>query len=114
MSQGTVFFFFSSRRRHTRSLRDWSSDVCSSDLGGTPRSGRRYFHYRGGKYSGAPVPRPASLAALFSSFRVIRSDFQRYGTLAVPFAELVFWTYSSRRSVTAQSIRGIAARTGIY
>src|SRR5438045_6039205 len=28
----TVFFFFSSRRRHTRCLSDWSSDVCSSDL----------------------------------------------------------------------------------
>src|SRR5439155_13145649 len=28
------FFFFSSRRRHTRWPRDWSSDVCSSDLGG--------------------------------------------------------------------------------
>src|SRR5438132_14057133 len=27
-----MFFFFSSRRRHTRSLCDWSSDVCSSDL----------------------------------------------------------------------------------
>src|SRR6266542_3426300 len=27
------FFFFSSRRRHTRCYRDWSSDVCSSDLG---------------------------------------------------------------------------------
>src|SRR6266403_89593 len=27
-----MLFFFSSRRRHTRSLRDWSSDVCSSDL----------------------------------------------------------------------------------
>src|SRR5207249_8910967 len=27
-----LFFFFSSRRRHTRSKRDWSSDVCSSDL----------------------------------------------------------------------------------
>src|SRR5690606_11039046 len=27
------FFFFSSRRRHTRFSRDWSSDVCSSDLG---------------------------------------------------------------------------------
>src|SRR6266496_5607901 len=26
------YFFFSSRRRHTSSLRDWSSDVCSSDL----------------------------------------------------------------------------------
>src|SRR6266498_5137313 len=28
------FFFFSSRRRHTRCGRDWSSDVCSSDLDG--------------------------------------------------------------------------------
>src|SRR3712207_8591705 len=27
-----MFFFFSSRRRHTRYWRDWSSDVCSSDL----------------------------------------------------------------------------------
>src|SRR6266704_5602938 len=32
-----IFFFFSSRRRHTSSKRDWSSDVCSSDL---ERSGR--------------------------------------------------------------------------
>src|SRR5438067_4843807 len=29
-------FFFSSRRRHTRSKRDWSSDVCSSDLRPAP------------------------------------------------------------------------------
>src|SRR5699024_5732664 len=29
---GRFLFFFSSRRRHTRSKRDWSSDVCSSDL----------------------------------------------------------------------------------
>src|SRR5215475_16194927 len=28
----SFFFFFSSRRRHTRFSRDWSSDVCSSDL----------------------------------------------------------------------------------
>src|SRR5205814_3479075 len=28
----STFFFFSSRRRHTRCLSDWSSDVCSSDL----------------------------------------------------------------------------------
>src|SRR5947209_16641130 len=27
-----IFIFFSSRRRHTRYWRDWSSDVCSSDL----------------------------------------------------------------------------------
>src|SRR2546426_1203768 len=31
-SAGTCFFFFSSRRRHTRLQGDWSSDVCSSDL----------------------------------------------------------------------------------
>src|SRR5215211_7357338 len=44
-----LLFFFSSRRRHTRSLCDWSSDVCSSDLGAwspwpwqwTPRSRTR-------------------------------------------------------------------------
>src|SRR3989449_8896764 len=34
------FFFFSSRRRHTRCSRDWSSDVCSSDLEKEPI---RYF-----------------------------------------------------------------------
>src|SRR5699024_959252 len=36
-------FFFSSRRRHTRSKRDWSSDVCSSDLNWSIK------HYQGGK-----------------------------------------------------------------
>src|SRR6266498_3888405 len=32
MNDEVFFFFFSSRRRHTRCGRDWSSDVCSSDL----------------------------------------------------------------------------------
>src|SRR6266516_6527541 len=32
MCYGRRFFFFSSRRRHTRSYGDWSTDVCSSDL----------------------------------------------------------------------------------
>src|SRR6266498_5886866 len=36
-----VFFFFSSRRRHTRCGRDWSSDVCSSDLPHGGSSGDR-------------------------------------------------------------------------
>src|SRR5690349_21906215 len=43
-------FFFSSRRRHTRSLRDWSSDVCSSDLGpalDVGEGGDRAAHARG-------------------------------------------------------------------
>src|SRR5690606_5772754 len=37
------FFFFSSRRRHTRFSRDWSSDVCSSDLKEYPE----YYRYYG-------------------------------------------------------------------
>src|SRR5208282_6489015 len=35
----SFFFFFSSRRRHTRCYRDWSSDVCSSDLADGSQTG---------------------------------------------------------------------------
>src|SRR5947209_10086804 len=35
----SFLFFFSSRRRHTRYWRDWSSDVCSSDLGASAVGG---------------------------------------------------------------------------
>src|SRR6266498_5127854 len=54
-----VVFFFSSRRRHTRCGRDWSSDVCSSDLPLHPMQSRtnqkpvRLF------FSGRIVPRLA-------------------------------------------------------
>src|SRR6267154_4696247 len=37
------FFFFSSRRRHTRWTGDWSSDVCSSDLGAGYGSAGRFY-----------------------------------------------------------------------
>src|SRR5699024_12120170 len=40
----TSIFFFSSRRRHTRSKRDWSSDVCSSDLLCFHRFANHNFH----------------------------------------------------------------------
>src|SRR5690606_41914202 len=40
ISSSYYFFFFSSRRRHTRFSRDWSSDVCSSDLWSRCRSWR--------------------------------------------------------------------------
>src|SRR5262245_65749517 len=45
-----MFFFFSSRRRHTRCLSDWSSDVCSSDL--TPS--------RSSRNCGSPPPAEAN------------------------------------------------------
>src|SRR5690242_6355405 len=41
-SESPMFFFFSSRRRHTRLTCDWSSDVCSSDLS----EARREFRLR--------------------------------------------------------------------
>src|SRR5699024_11421880 len=43
-------FFFSSRRRHTRSKRDWSSDVCSSDLTMSDTiflNGLKFYSYHG-------------------------------------------------------------------
>src|SRR5256885_11411374 len=46
-----LFFFFSSRRRHTRLQGDWSSDVCSSDLEGAvviPRIMTELAHRRTG------------------------------------------------------------------
>src|SRR5690606_754083 len=46
-------FFFSSRRRHTRFSRDWSSDVCSSDLRVLDRAGRQAAPPRGPAGSGA-------------------------------------------------------------
>src|SRR6266849_8196943 len=50
------FFFFSSRRRHTRSTRDWSSDVCSSDLKEPPRvTGVRIVNVRTGESAIVPA-----------------------------------------------------------
>src|SRR5262245_63308854 len=37
-----LYFFFSSRRRHTRCLSDWSSDVCSSDLIDDPNATEQF------------------------------------------------------------------------
>src|SRR5690606_40769681 len=48
------YFFFSSRRRHTRFSRDWSSDVCSSDLGATIRT-RIYCARKPDRANPAPV-----------------------------------------------------------
>src|SRR3712207_3624975 len=61
------FFFFSSRRRHTRYWRDWSSDVCSSDLA---EIGPRGVRVVGIWTAGLPETlSPESLAAVDGRFR---------------------------------------------
>src|SRR3989449_4434534 len=58
----SLFFFFSSRRRHTRCSRDWSSDVCSSDLRplAPPPPVRIAPKPRNPFRAMQPVPRPTS------------------------------------------------------
>src|SRR5690606_39420657 len=50
------YFFFSSRRRHTRFSRDWSSDVCSSDLN-VANARQRIRINRGRNAASAPANR---------------------------------------------------------
>src|SRR5256884_5127618 len=47
MRRNRCVFFFSSRRRHTRCSRDWSSDVCSSDLSPSLQSNDGGFGFQG-------------------------------------------------------------------
>src|SRR2546421_5646837 len=75
----SFFFFFSSRRRHTRSDRDWSSDVCSSDL---PELGRELPACIGAIAEGEHV----------SSFGQARRAFKRL--LRCP--PCGFWLFCSR------------------
>src|SRR2546430_6845639 len=49
----SVFFFFSSRRRHTRFDCDWSSDVCSSDLSQSAEDGSANLYFYRGSDNGA-------------------------------------------------------------
>src|SRR5207253_7490147 len=61
----SFFFFFSSRRRHTRWPRDWSSDVCSSDLASTSPDG-------------STVERPSSLHGGAASRRAGKAAPRKY------------------------------------
>src|SRR3712207_7034132 len=85
----SLCFFFSSRRRHTRYWRDWSSDVCSSDLGQVSRrlSGEiteeefKPLRLQNGLYMQlhAYMLRVAVPYGLLSSTQVRRSEERRVG-----------------------------------
>src|SRR5438034_10973863 len=81
-------FFFSSRRRHTRSLCDWSSDVCSSDLTARHRPAkarRARADQRGEVFRSRPTQlravRHANSSQAFLEQRVVpgRSEERRVG-----------------------------------
>src|SRR5690606_40094690 len=69
------FFFFSSRRRHTRFSRDWSSDVCSSDLKILFYAASRGHHADiGGTAPGSMTPLATTVdeeGVLFDNFRLV-------------------------------------------
>src|SRR6266571_65874 len=90
------FFFFSSRRRHTRLTCDWSSDVCSSDLGGC-LSGRRIPASR-------RVPIRASCRRLARGSR----PRQKLGRRAA--AGTVGWSYPNKRSTPRSRYTRLASR----
>src|SRR2546422_3104754 len=70
------FFFFSSRRRHTRCSRDWSSDVCSSDLAAHHVIARGEQLQRGVQ-GGEPRGEGKTVAAAFERRDVPLQDFTR-------------------------------------
>src|SRR5258706_10553977 len=80
------FFFFSSRRRHTRLVSDWSSDVCSSDL----LAFAQMFYFlaysatdiTGGDNGLLDVPRPA-LAVAGQTLWPLATPWQYYGFVEI-------------------------------
>src|SRR5437867_10001496 len=77
----SVYFFFSSRRRHTRSYGDWSSDVCSSDLAGLLSGLQRLARPPGGPWRFQPLfaTESALAAAASGSFSPRHTPAQQIG-----------------------------------
>src|SRR5262249_58581848 len=75
------FFFFSSRRRHTRLVSDWSSDVCSSDLSIVSTLSERMPMSSAPRISSSRLPTPEKtiLAGAMPAFQALRSEERRVG-----------------------------------
>src|SRR5438105_7928865 len=88
------FFFFSSRRRYTRSTRDWSSDVCSSDLEFAKGSAK----YLGGVATGMLIANRQQLLSLFLGLRdyLGASNTRRWSTLLVSGTAFLLWLLFAR------------------
>src|SRR5690606_40332522 len=73
-----LYFFFSSRRRHTRFSRDWSSDVCSSDLFDLVRI-HKFGERDETAAPGTPTNRLPSYTAMVEFAQKDRSEERRVG-----------------------------------
>src|SRR5215510_14128652 len=88
-----AFFFFSSRRRHTSWPRDWSSDVCSSDLHREPgRGGARTLVSRygwGGGLRYGHVCESVTVTSLFTTLKYYPSNADLFRDLLLRYARTV-------------------------
>src|SRR6266498_5069203 len=106
------FFFFSSRRRHTRCGRDWSSDVCSSDLirnlkGKPPVSD--LFGLRGRRWLAAqdlPADEQETVAACLRQIEFLDGEI---ALIARALAEQVLASAEMRRLLTLPGVNFVTA-----
>src|SRR5438067_5669355 len=93
--------FFSSRRRHTRSKRDWSSDVCSSDLGPDSREA-----YAVNVTSEGAEIRANSSAGLFYGVQTLLQLVEGSGAeAAFPEAEIRDWPSQIGRASCRERVK---------
>src|SRR2546422_2436493 len=98
-----IFFFFSSRRRHTRCSRDWSSDVCSSDL--RKREDRMDGGGAGaGRAGGAGSDTVITNLSTTSTRRVQFADQAPVAACTFPFPQSVWIVDKRRNDVPARNL----------
>src|SRR3989449_5034948 len=113
------FFFFSSRRRHTRCSRDWSSDVCSSDLAMASIG----FGLALSMTGGVPVyGMPSQFGATLGFGKLLGVPVPVYVTVVVILAMYVLlnWTrigryfYAIGGNIKASALSGISTRSYLF
>src|SRR5260221_14666533 len=96
-----AYFFFSSRRRHTRSLCDWSSDVCSSDLTADRKSAAM-----GIVWQWIFDPQYGALNTFLAIFHITGPAWVTSPTLALPaIAAVNIWQYTGYNMLRSEERR---------
>src|SRR5574337_1429468 len=98
------FFFFSSRRRHTRLSGDWSSDVCSSDLSGRIGHGNHAIRHILCECANAARMTKSTLAAKYRSLMVRKSHKKAIVALAHKMLRLIYVLLTRRQPYLDRAI----------